>query len=148
MTATVETVSEQLDLAAIMPTEKIMSAVARTVTLSETDVGNNASYNILLYDIAFILKKPLISLLIILTLFVTIMQKNTIMMSFIPLATATVSVAKPHLIGENDEPVNLSPEIDSEDFWHTSVGKFRFTIEELPEQLQYIHKLLKVIRII
>lgn len=39
MTATVETVSEQLDLAAIMPTEKVMSAVARTVTLSETDVG-------------------------------------------------------------------------------------------------------------
>ncbi|XP_011871476.1 PREDICTED: protein unc-79 homolog [Vollenhovia emeryi] len=98
MTATVETVSEQLDLAAIMPTEKIMSAVARTVTLSETDV-----------------------------------------------ATATVSVAKPHLIGENDEPVSLSPEADSEDFWHTSVGKFRFTIEELPEQLQYIHKLLKEI---
>ncbi|XP_018400157.1 PREDICTED: protein unc-79 homolog isoform X2 [Cyphomyrmex costatus] len=98
MTATVETVSEQLDLAAIMPTEKIMSAVARTVTLSETDV-----------------------------------------------ATATVSVAKPHLIGENDEPVSLSPEADSDDFWHTSVGKFRFTIEELPEQLQYIHKLLKEI---
>ncbi|XP_032682267.1 protein unc-79 homolog isoform X3 [Odontomachus brunneus] len=98
MTATVETVSEQLDLAAIMPTEKVMSAVARTVTLSETDV-----------------------------------------------ATATVSVAKPHLIGENDEPVNLSPETDLDDFWHTSVGKFRFTIEELPEYLQYIHKLLKEI---
>lgn len=61
------------------------------------------------------------------------------------LATATVSVAKPHLIGENDEPVSLSPEADSDDFWHTSVGKFRFTIEELPEQLQYIHKLLKVL---
>jgi len=46
MTATVETVSEQLDLAAIMPTEKIMSAVARTVTLSETDVGKpNSIYN-------------------------------------------------------------------------------------------------------
>lgn len=59
-------------------------------------------------------------------------------------ATATVSVAKPHLIGEDDEPVSLSPEADSDDFWHTSVGKFRFTIEELPEQLQYIHKLLKV----
>jgi len=41
MTATVETVSEQLDLAAIMPTEKVMSAVARTVTLSETDVGKS-----------------------------------------------------------------------------------------------------------
>jgi len=39
MTATVETVSEQLDLAAIMPTEKIMPAVVRTVTLSETDLG-------------------------------------------------------------------------------------------------------------
>ena len=38
MTATVETVSEQLDLTAIMPTEKVM-AVARAVTLSETDVG-------------------------------------------------------------------------------------------------------------
>jgi hypothetical protein len=56
-----------------------------------------------------------------------------------------VSVAKPRLIGENDEPVNLSPETDLDDFWHTSVGKFRFTIEELPEQLQYIHKLLKVL---
>lgn len=55
-----------------------------------------------------------------------------------------MSVAKPHLIGENDEPVNLSPETDLDDFWHTSVGKFRFTIEELPEYLQYIHKLLKV----
>lgn len=67
-------------------------------------------------------------------------HKNT----YTLLATATVSVAKPHLIGENDEPVNLSPEADLDDFWHTSVGKFRFTIEELPEQLQYIHKLLKV----
>lgn len=32
-----------------------------------------------------------------------------------------------------------------EDFWQTSVGKFRFTIDELPQQLQYIHQLLKVI---
>ncbi|CAK9822552.1 Protein unc-79 homolog [Anthophora retusa] len=98
MTATVETVSEQLDLAAIMPPEKVKSAVARAVTLSETDV-----------------------------------------------ATATVSVAKPRLIGENDQPLNLSPENEADDFWHTSVGKFRFNIEELPEQLQYIHKLLKEI---
>lgn len=40
MTATVETVSEQLDLT-IMPTEKVMSAVARAVTLSDTDVGES-----------------------------------------------------------------------------------------------------------
>lgn len=39
MTATVETVAEQLDLAAIMPSEKVVTAVARSVTLSDTDVG-------------------------------------------------------------------------------------------------------------
>lgn len=39
MTATVETVAEQLDLAAIMPSEKVVTAVARSVTLSEADVG-------------------------------------------------------------------------------------------------------------
>lgn len=37
------------------------------------------------------------------------------------------------------------PEAELDDFWHTTVGKFRFNIEELPEQLQYIHKLLKEI---
>lgn len=39
MTATVETVSEPLDLAAIMPSENVVSAVARSVTLSDADVG-------------------------------------------------------------------------------------------------------------
>lgn len=39
MTATVETVAEQLDLAAIMPAEKVVTAVARSVTLSDSDVG-------------------------------------------------------------------------------------------------------------
>lgn len=41
MTATVETVSEQLDLAAIMPSEKVVSAIARSITLSDTDVGKS-----------------------------------------------------------------------------------------------------------
>lgn len=54
-----------------------------------------------------------------------------------------MSVAKPHLVGEDDQPLDEG-ENDMEDFWHTSVGKFRFNIEDLPEQLQYIHKLLKV----
>lgn len=40
MTATVETVAEQLDLAAIMPAEKVLPAVARSVTLTETDTGD------------------------------------------------------------------------------------------------------------
>lgn len=39
MTATVETVSEQLDLAAIIPAESVISAVTRAVLLSETDDG-------------------------------------------------------------------------------------------------------------
>lgn len=41
MSATVETVAEQLDMAAIMPAEKVVSTstVARSVTLPETDTG-------------------------------------------------------------------------------------------------------------
>lgn len=39
MTATVETVAEQLDMAAIMPAEKVLPAIARSVTLTEADTG-------------------------------------------------------------------------------------------------------------
>ncbi|XP_031779809.1 protein unc-79 homolog isoform X4 [Nasonia vitripennis] len=93
MTATVETVSEQLDLATVMPTEKIISAMARAVTISDTDV-----------------------------------------------ATATVNVDKPNLIGENNHLL-VDDKDDMENFWHTSMGKFRFCLTELPEQLQFVHKL-------
>ncbi|XP_055716676.1 protein unc-79 homolog isoform X6 [Phlebotomus papatasi] len=103
MTATVETVSEQLDLAAIMPSEKVVTAVARSVTLSDADV-----------------------------------------------ATATVQVAKPNLVGPGSEGDRSGDgedggdELeDGEDFWHTSVGKFKFALDSLPQQLQYIHQLLK-----
>ncbi|KAG4066741.1 hypothetical protein HA402_012808 [Bradysia odoriphaga] len=102
MTATVETVSEQLDLAAIMPSEKVVSAIARSITLSDADV-----------------------------------------------ATATAQVSKPSLvIGPDVDKINesvedLSDELeDGEDFWHTSVGKFKFALDTLPQPLQYIHKLL------
>ncbi|XP_024081973.1 protein unc-79 homolog isoform X2 [Cimex lectularius] len=97
MTATVETVVEQLDLAPIIMSEKVIPAIARSVTITDSDV-----------------------------------------------ATATAHVAKPTLVGENDETVESGDE-DMEDFWQTSVGKFRFTIDELPQQLQYIHQLLKEI---
>ncbi|XP_053676788.1 protein unc-79 homolog isoform X2 [Anopheles nili] len=107
MTATVETVSEQLDLAAIMPSEKVVPAVARSVTLSEADV-----------------------------------------------ATATVQIAKPTVIGESSseggglDSENLDgshPFDGDEEFWHTSVGKFKFTIDTLPQSLQFIYQLLKEI---
>lgn len=39
MTATVETMAEQLDMAAIMPAEKVMPAIARSVTLTDADTG-------------------------------------------------------------------------------------------------------------
>lgn len=39
MTATVETVMEQLDLAPIIMAERTLPAVARAVTLTDTDVG-------------------------------------------------------------------------------------------------------------
>ncbi|KAF7267135.1 hypothetical protein GWI33_019628 [Rhynchophorus ferrugineus] len=95
MTATVETVSEQLDLASIMPADKVVSAVTRAITLSETDI-----------------------------------------------ATATASVTKSQIptLGENNE----QGDSDSEDldFWQTSVGKFKFSLDDLPEPIQYIHQLL------
>lgn len=33
---------------------------------------------------------------------------------------------------------------DGDDYWHTSVGKFKFTLDQLPQTLQYIHQLLTV----
>lgn len=54
MTATVETVSEQLDLAAIIPAEKVVSAVARAITLSESDVGEQLDYYLKKYRIRHI----------------------------------------------------------------------------------------------
>ncbi|XP_069685618.1 protein unc-79 homolog isoform X4 [Periplaneta americana] len=96
MTATVETVTEQLDLAPIIPAERVVAAVARAVTISDTDVG-----------------------------------------------TAKVKVDRPTLVGENDQPIDPGPEDDLDDFWHTSAGKFRFAIDELPQHLQLIHELLK-----
>ncbi|KPU80259.1 uncharacterized protein Dana_GF18469, isoform C [Drosophila ananassae] len=109
MTATVETVSEQLDLASILPTDR---AIARSITLSDADVGS-----------------------------------------------ANVSVTKASVMGENGAngtgacggggigengsgSEEDEEEEDSDDFWHTSVGKFKFTLDQLPQPLQYIHQLL------
>lgn len=108
MTATVETVSEQLDLASILPTDR---AIARSITLSDADVGS-----------------------------------------------ANVSVTKASVMGENGAngggacgggengsgSEEDEEEEDSDDFWHTSVGKFKFTLDTLPQPLQYIHQLLTV----
>lgn len=101
MTATVETVSDQLDLdlAAMMPSEKVVTAVARSVTLSDADV-----------------------------------------------AQATVQIARPSIVGADQDSadnLNMSSDESSDgDFWHTSVGKFKFCIDQLPQTLQFIHQLL------
>lgn len=125
MTATVETVAEQLDLAAIMPAEKVVTAVARSVTLTETDVGNASTF-----------ASPFLS---------TNRQQSLLA------ATATAQVAKPQLIStktesevadhvQDDDLVDDSA--DGDEFWHTSVGKFKFALDQLPQTLQYIHQLL------
>nr|CAD7392026.1 unnamed protein product [Timema cristinae] len=44
MTATVETVAEQLDLAPMIPSESILSAVANSVVLSDADVGKMSTH--------------------------------------------------------------------------------------------------------
>lgn len=46
MTATVETVVEQLDLAPMIMMERALPAVARAVTLSDTDVGKFSFHSI------------------------------------------------------------------------------------------------------
>lgn len=63
-------------------------------------------------------------------------------------ATATAKVARPTLVGENDQPIDPGPEEEWDDFWHTSVGKFRFSLDELPQHLQLIHELLKVCHVL
>lgn len=101
MTATVETVSDplDLDLATMLPSEKIVTAVARTREILAEDV-----------------------------------------------AEATVQIAKPSIIGiahDSADNINSSSDDSSDgDFWHTSVGKFKFCIDQLPQTLQFIHQLL------
>lgn len=56
-------------------------------------------------------------------------------------ATNTARVRKPTLVSETEEQLETE---DMENFWHTSVGKFRFVLTELPQQFQFIHQLLKV----
>ncbi|XP_044313360.1 protein unc-79 homolog isoform X6 [Drosophila rhopaloa] len=97
MTATVETVSEQLDLASILPTDR---AIARAS--SDADVGS-----------------------------ASVMGENGAN------GGAACGGGENGSGSEEDEE-----EEDSDDFWHTSVGKFKFTLDTLPQPLQYIHQLL------
>ncbi|XP_026735925.1 protein unc-79 homolog [Trichoplusia ni] len=99
MTATVETITEQLDMAvSLPPTDAPTLATAHTVTLTDTDV-----------------------------------------------ATATADVSTPNLLGDH-EAMAESVEDDMTNFWPTSAGKFHFCIEELPQELQYIHQLLQELK--
>lgn len=48
------------------------------------------------------------------------------------------------MIGENDEPIESDTGDDLDNFWQTSVGKFKFSVDDLPQPLQYIYQILKV----
>lgn len=54
-----------------------------------------------------------------------------------------LQISTPNLLGDH-EAMAESVEEDMTNFWPTSVGKFHFCIEELPQELQYIHQLLQV----
>ena len=90
-TAKMETVTE-LDVAAILPSERVMRAVAKAVTLTETDV-----------------------------------------------ASAKAQVAA-QLAGLE---VLDGPSEERHQFWITSAGKFRFSLDELPNHLQLMFGFLK-----
>lgn len=64
-------------------------------------------------------------------------------------------MAKPQLVStkaqselnENYDDEELDDDADDgDDFWHTSVGKFKFKLDALPQPLQYIHQLLIELR--
>lgn len=67
------------------------------------------------------------------------------------LATATAQVTKPNLIGgptmgesQKSPETTVGDDLDDdENFWQTSIGKFKFSLEALPQPLQYFHQLLK-----
>uniref|UniRef100_T1JB25 Protein unc-79 homolog n=1 Tax=Strigamia maritima TaxID=126957 RepID=T1JB25_STRMM len=105
-TATVQMVADaELDTVAIMPTEEVVKAVAKAVTLTETDVGELQQYSL-----------------------------------------AKVSVALPTVVDENDQQTNAKDSQEEDGtFWHTSQGKFKFTLEELPSQLHLIYAISKAI---
>ncbi|XP_076339617.1 UNC-79 domain-containing protein isoform X3 [Tachypleus tridentatus] len=95
MTAVVQECEAELDTVAIMPTEQVVTAYARAVTLTEDDV-----------------------------------------------AVAKCNVTSATLVDENDQTV-LPQQDDDHMFWHTSQGKFKFTFDELPAQLQLLYFMLK-----
>lgn len=124
MTAT-QTVNESLDLTAIA-SENVVTARCTVVTLSEADVGK---YNLL-------------------------SNRNVLMkLSLIHQATATAQVTKPTLVGgpaasecrkSPEATVTAGDDFDDDDnFWQTSIGKFKFSLDALPQPLQYFHQLLK-----
>lgn len=58
------------------------------------------------------------------------------------MATAQVSRARVSQDGELETDTGSDELVDH--FWQTSLGNFRFTIEDLPQYLQYIYQLLNV----
>ncbi len=59
---------------------------------------------------------------------------------------ATCKVVTATLVDEHDQRIQHTPSSQKQgfDFWTTSLGKFRFTLEELPAHLQMIYWLMIV----
>lgn len=118
LTATVETVSE-IDLGPILSGGD-RRAVARAVTITDSDTGKKSTNR-----------------------FVSFCPKGTkhiFVNTFSAMATAQIQATQ--LMGDGDGEGDAD---DTRDIWVTTVGKFRFLIEELPPFLQFTYELLKVI---
>lgn len=95
-----EMVSEMADMAATLPSERILKAVAKAVTCTEVDV---ASAKALVHQ-----------------------------------------VAPANWIGDlDDASATEASEAELNQFWQTSAGRFKFSLEELPDHLQLIYGFLK-----
>lgn len=105
LTAKMETVSEAMDLAPILPAERVLKAVAKAVTLTEMDVASAKA------------------------------------------EVAHTAIVSSDLIGALAGDVDGLTAVETEDqsgqFWVTSAGKFKFSLEELPNHLQLIYGFLK-----
>lgn len=63
------------------------------------------------------------------------------------LAHATANVARPSVVGEDDQPIDPTAQSNQDaesDFWETSQGRFKFKLQDLAPHLQVIHTLLNV----
>lgn len=109
--------------------DRTMKAVARAVTISDSETGTNNFKLCCIKSVLYLFE-------------ICLYHVNEIF--YPPQANATAQIQSTPLMGEGDGDGDGD---DRRDSWVTSVGKFRFLIEELPPFLQFTYELLKVLKL-